>query len=286
MSDKVQFNFQCKVVIHTNSGTLTYEYGKMANSIEIHFSVPFSSETEKHITEITMYNINPGHFNSIKAGNKVELYAGYAGDVGLLVSGTVYRTTLPTMEDADTAYVIRVMEGQDYSRKPKLNLTFANGTYASTIMQQVVARSGINLHFVSFKENKRYGDGYTADDHPMDTLSEIADDCKSSLFYLRGQLTMRYVYDGNQSDAFNLNSGTGLISVSRESRDDDWNDSEDDDGMGKWSYDVESILNYHLTTFAWVQLKNKYVNAGVMVANGEHSFDGTEPRTSFEGVAR
>lgn len=286
MASKIQFKFQCKVVIHTGSGTLTYQYGKMANSVEIHFTVPFSSETEKHITEITLYNINPGHFNSIKKGNKVELYAGYDGDVGLLVSGTVYRTTLPTMEDADTAYVIRVMEGQDYSRKPKLNLTFANGTYAKTIMQQVTRKSGINLHFVSFKTNKKYGDGYTADDHPMDVLSEIADDCKSSLFYLRGQLTMRYIYDGSKSDSFSLNNGTGLISVSRESRDDDWVDGDDDDGLGKWSYEVESILNYHLTTFAWVQIKNKYVNAGVMVANGEHSFDGTEPRTNFEGVAR
>lgn len=282
---KQQFNFEIKCVVETNSGTLTYQYGKMANAIEIHFSVPFSDQPEKNISEITLYNISPTDFNRIEAGNKVSLYAGYSGDVGLLVSGTIYKQTVPTLEEADTAYVLRVLEGQDYSRLPKLNQTFANGTYASDIIQSIVSKSGINLCYISLKDNKKYDDGYTADDHPMDSLSSIADDCKTSLFYLRGQLTIRYVYDGNGADVFDLNYGTGLLqSPTRENRDDDWVDDDDNDGLGKFSWSVDSILNYHLTTFAYVTIKTQYVNTNVMVINGEHSFDGSEPTTSFEGV--
>lgn len=51
---KPQFNFECKVVVHTANANLTYQYGKMANAIEIHFNVPFSQETEKHITEVEL----------------------------------------------------------------------------------------------------------------------------------------------------------------------------------------------------------------------------------------
>lgn len=284
---KTQFNFEIKCVVETNSGTLTYQYGKMANSIEIHFNVPFSDQPEKNISEITLYNINPDDFNRIQAGNTVKLFAGYAGDTGLLMSGTIYRPTVPTLEEADTAYVLKVLEGQDYSRLAKQNLTFAKGTYASDIVQSIVSKSGINLSYVSLKTNKKYDDGYTADDHPMESLSTVADDCHTSLFYLRGQLTLRYVYDGYGADSFELNYGTGLLqSPTRESRDDDWVDDDDDDGLGKFSWSVDSILNYHLITFANVHVKTQYVNTSVMVINGEHSFDGNQPTTSFEGVQK
>ena len=55
---KPQFNFECKVVVHTTNANLTYQYGKMSNAIEIHFNVPFSQETEKHITEVELFNID------------------------------------------------------------------------------------------------------------------------------------------------------------------------------------------------------------------------------------
>lgn len=282
---KTQYNFEIKCVVYTASGTLTFQYGKMANAIEIHFSVPFSNETEKSISEITLYNINPNDFNRIAKGNKVDLYAGYSGDVGLLMSGTIYRPTVPTLEDGDTAYVLRVLEGQDYSHYAKLNSTFGNGTSADTIIRQVASTAGINLLFVSLKNNKVYDEGYTADDHPLDVLSDVADECKTSLFYRRGQLTMRYVYDGKGADSFELNYNSGLLeSPTREERDDDWTDDEDDDGLGAYSWSCESILNYHITTYAYVHLKTNYVNQGIMVISGEHSFDGEEPSTSFEGV--
>ena len=262
---KPQFNFECKVVVHTTNANLTYQYGKMSNAIEIHFNVPFSQETEKHITEVELFNIDPKH-----------------------LSGTIYKTTIPTIKEADTSYKLRILEGEDYTKKPKLNLTFAANTYASTIIPQVVRTAGINLRNVSLKDNKCYKDGFTADSHPMEVLDTLAQDCKTSLFYLRGQLTLRYVYDGSIDGQFDLSPQTGLVEgPTRESRDDDWADyEEDDDGLGAWSYSATSILNYHLTTFSSVKLHNKYVNVNVMVINGEHSFDGEEARTEFEAVTK
>lgn len=287
MAGKKQFLFEIKCVISTASGTLTYQYGKMANAIEIHFSVPFSDQPEKNISEITLYNIGLTDFNRIKKGNKVSLYAGYHGDVGLLVSGTIYRTTVPTLEEADTAYVLRVLEGQDYTKSKKLNLTFAKGTNAETIIRQVASKGGIKLAYISLKNNKKYSDGYTADDQAFETLSSVADDCKTSLFYRRGQLTLRYIYDGRGADSFNLNYKTGLLQEpTREDRDDDWQDSDDDDGLGAFSWSVDSILSYRLTTMASVHLQSRYVNQTVMVINGEHAFDGESATTTFEGVQK
>lgn len=281
-----QYGFEAKVVVYTRDNTLTYQYNKdLGKSVEIHFTVPFSTETEKQITEITLYNINPGHFNSIRQGDRVELYAGYHGDVGLLMSGTIFRTTTPTLEEADTAYTLRVLEGPDYTKLPKLNVTFAAGTYAETIVREVVKRSGMKLNIMNTNINKRYNEEYTAEGHPLEILSQIADDTKTSLFYLRGKLTWAFIFAGRNAETFNLNVNTGLIgSPTVESRDDDWQDGDDDDGLGRWSFSCESILNYHLTTFARVDVHSKYLNHGMYVINGEHTFDGEQARTKFEGI--
>lgn len=283
---RAQFGFECMVKVYTRTGTLTYQYNKDHTKVtEIHFTVPFSSASEKHIAEITLYNIDPGHFNSIRQGDRIELFAGYHGDTGLLLSGTIFRTTTPTLEDADTAYVLRVLEGQDYTRLPKQNITFAAGTYADTIVKEVARRSGIQLDFISINKNKRYEEEYTAEGHPMEILSTIANDTKTSLFYLRGRLTFAFVFAGRNAELFNLTPQTGLIgSPTVASRDDDWQDEEDDDGYGHWSFSCTSILNYHLTTFSRVDVKSKYLTHGMYVINGEHTFNGTEARTNFEGI--
>lgn len=283
---RAQFGFECMVKVYTRTGTLTYQYNKDHTKVtEIHFTVPFSSASEKHIAEITLYNINPGHFNSIRQGDKVELFAGYHGDTGLLLSGTIFRTTTPTLEDADTAYVLRVLEGQDYTRLPKQNITFAAGTYADTIVKEVARRSGMQLDFVSINKNKRFEEEYTAEGHPMEILSSLATETKTSLFYLRGRLTFAFVFAGRNAELFNLTPQTGLIgSPTVASRDDDWQDEEDDDGYGHWSFSCTSILNYHLTTFSRVDVKSKYLTHGMYVINGEHTFNGTEARTNFEGI--
>ncbi len=278
---KAQFGFEILVRVHTRTGRIEFQYNKNhAKSSEIHFTVPFSSNSEKHIAEITLFNINPGHFNSIRQGDKVELFAGYHGDTGLLLSGTIFRTTTPTLQDADTAYVLRVLEGQDYTRLPKQNIT-----YADVIIKEVARRSGMQLDFVSINKNKRFEEEYTAEGHPMEILSSLATETKTSLFYLRGRLTFAFVFAGRNAELFSLTPQTGLIgSPTVASRDDDWQDEDDDDGYGHWSFSCTSILNYHLTTFSRVDVKSKYLTHGMYVINGEHTFNGTEARTEFEGI--
>ncbi|WP_230678525.1 phage protein [Lacticaseibacillus zhaodongensis] len=283
-----KYNFEIRCEVQSSGGALSFMYGKdPKSSIEIHFDVPFSEQPEKNISEITLYNIDPAVFNKIKKGDKVTLRAGFTGDIGTLVEGTIFRTTVPSLEDADTAYVLRVLEGQDYSRYKKQHITFKKGSKASTIIKSVAAKAGIDLTYVSLKTDKTYKDGYTADGHPMDTLSDIADDCKTSLFYLRGKLRIQYIYGGANTGTFELTNQTGLLqSPTRESRDDDWVDDDDDDGLGKYSWSVDSVLNYKICPFSKATIKTPYVNTSMMVLNGEHEFDGDQPTTSFEAVQK
>lgn len=288
MTMKTKYGFNIKVVVHTKHGTFTFHHNKnIAQNLEIHFSIPFNNDPQKDVSEVTIYNMSRSKFNAIKKGDKVNVYAGYGKDMGLLVHGTIYKTTIPTMENADTAYTLRLIEGADYTRKKKIKVTFKKRTTAKTIIRQVVRKSGIKLHEVSLKKDKVYKKGYTGNDHPMNILEEIADDCKTSLFYRRGKLTLRYVYDGKGKTIATISPATGLVSApTRESRDDDWVDGDDNDGLGRWSWSIESILNYHITTFSRVKVHSKYVKQTLMVISGTHKFDGTSPRTSFEAVTK
>ena len=153
------------------------------------------------------------------------------------------------------------------------------------IVKEVARRAGMQLDFVSINKNKRFEEEYTAEGHPMEILSSLATETKTSLFYLRGRLTFAFVFAGRNAELFSLTPQTGLIgSPTVASRDDDWQDEDDDDGYGRWSFSCTSILNYHLTTFSRVDVKSKYLAHGMYVINGEHTFNGTEARTEFEGI--
>ena len=164
-------------------------------------------------------------------------------------------------------------------------ITVCKGTYAETIVREVARRANMQLNIMNTNFNKQYDEEYTAEGHPLEILSQIAEDTKTSLFYLRGKLTWAFIFNGRNAETFNLNVNTGLIgSPVVESRDDDWQDWDDDDGLGHWSFSCESILNFHLTTFSRVEVHSKYLNHGMYVINGEHTFDGEEARTKFEGI--
>ena len=279
--------YKCHVEVQTKTGRLKFFYDKWDGNTEIHFKSPFSNEAKKQITEIELFNINVNDWNRIQVGDHVELWGGFNNDIGLIMQGTIFKATIPTMSEADTSYKLLVLDGEDYTKRAKLNLTFGNNTKASTIIRQVANSAGINLNFVSLMIDKNYNEGFTADDHPMDVLNQLAQDTKSSLFYLRGRLTFRYIFDKNSFSQFDLSNETGLIELpTRESRNDDWEDFEDDDdGLGIWSYNVKCIFNYRLTTFAYVNIKSRYLNTGVKVTEGEHTFDGVKAETSFTGVS-
>lgn len=282
------FNFQIKVVIHTKHKKLTYVYCKDAKrSMEIHFTIPFTNETEPNISEISIYNMNKHDFNRIKKGTKVELYAGYTGHVSLVTKGRIYRTTVPTVDDADVEYTLRVIEGKDYTKMKKVKKSFKKRTHAKTMIHEICKKAGIKLNLISLYKNKLYKSSNSIDDHPISALEDLADDCKTSLYYDKGHLTMKYAYDKKKEHVIKLSPANGLITTpEKESRDDDWEGKSDNDELGRWSWDVESIFNPHIHTFAKVHVKSRYVSTTMMVLNGEHSFDGENPRTKFEGVTK
>ncbi len=279
-----QYLFEVYVDIYADSGTMHYVHtNDAAKSMDIEFNLPFDNTSDRSVGEITIWNMSRTSFNRISQGNRVVVKAGYHNDVGVLFDGQIYRTTVPSREGGDLNYTLRVVEGNDYRKLNHVSLTFSEGTDATTIINKIVQVSGINLNFVSLRRNYVFKEGYTVDGSPYDALSDVADQSQSALFYRRGQLTLRWLYDAEVSGNFILNSKTGLISSpTMERRDDDWVEDDDNDGQGRFQYEAESILNYRITTGEHVHLVSEFVDIWGAVLSGEHSFDGTNPITSLE----
>ncbi|MDF8368841.1 hypothetical protein G9403_03710 [Weissella paramesenteroides] len=284
MAVTMQYLFEVYVEIYTNGGTLKYVHNNNpSQSMDIEFSLPFDNTSDRSVGEVTIWNMSQISFNRIAQGNRIVIKAGYHGDVGVIFDGEIFRPTVPSREGGDLNYTLRVVEGKEYRKLKHVSLTFGEGTTAKTIINKIVQTTGINLNFVSLGRNYVFKEGYTVDGSPFDALSDMAEQARAALFYRRGQLTMRWLYDDKVTGNFYLANNTGLISSpTMERRDDDWVEDDDDDGLGRFTYSADSILNYRITTGEHVHLKSESVDVWAAVLSGEHTFDGENPTTSLE----
>src|SRR5699024_1350251 len=262
MSVTKQYLFEVYVEIHTNGGILKYVHNNnISQSMDIEFSLPFDNTSDRSVGEVTIWNMSKISFNRISQGNHIVIKAGYHGDVGVIFDGEIFRTTVPSREGGDLNYTLRVVEGKEYRKLKHISLTFGEGTTAKTIINKIVQKTGINLNFVSLGRNYVFKEGYTVDGSPFDALSDVAEQSRAALYYRRGQLTMRWLYDDKVTGNFYLTNNTGLISSpTMERRDDDWVEDDDNDGMGRYSYSADSILNYRITTGEHIHLKSEFVD--------------------------
>lgn len=287
MANIEQYLFEVNVTIWTGSGILKYRQNTNIDSAHINFSIPFTDTSDPSVGEIIIYNMLPGNFSRIKAGDRVLLIAGFHGDIGTVIDGHIYNTTTPTKDGGDVRYVLRVIDGTDYRRKGHMSKTFAKGTMIGTAINQIANSAGIVLNLISLSNNSALKDGYTVDGSPIDAIADLVDQGKSSIYYAAGKLTVRYLHDGFGAPSFDLNNATGLLeSPQMERRDEDWLETDDNDKKGRYVYNVTSILNYRFTTNGYVHLHSKFTNVNATIMSGEHSFDGDSPQTSLELVTK
>ncbi|MGV0167216.1 phage protein [Furfurilactobacillus sp. WILCCON 0119] len=267
-----QFGFHIRLEVDTATDTLTLTYPEF----EIQFTSDFDDQPTPMETTIDIYNLSPSTMNRVATGQAVRLQAGFTGDVGLLTKGTITHVAPALQDGGDEKFSIIMQEGTDYgdenSQWGKLDIdtTFAAGTSARTILAQVAQQAGINLQIISLTNEPSYAEGYSASGKPIDVLQEVAEYTGSKLMYRNGQLVIMNMKVGD-FDAFDLNTDSGLLTMPTREEDYDWK-----------GYSFDSIFNHRLTTAAIINLKSRHVNGTFRVISGEHTFDGTEAKSTLE----
>ena len=273
MSKQLSWMREVKVRINHNNHEAVFSYQNARDGIfEIHFTVPFSDAPRPSECRVDLYNLSQTSKNRIRKGATVTIEAGYRGDVGVIARGIVNRVPPTEVSGVDKITTFFFTEGFDYSNKKDINITFAPGTRASTILRRIADASGIQISQIDLPRDKQYNSGYTADGDALRTLEEVADDSNASIFFRRGDLIIRSITRGDD-ERFNLSADTGLLGSPR------W--IENDEYTG-WSF--QCLLQHRIATASIITLDSQSANGQFRVKRGSHTFDGSSFTTRCEVV--
>lgn len=156
-------------------------------------------------------------------------------------------------------------------RKQTLNITFAKGTKASTIIKKLAGLLDMKLSKMVLPRDKVYKKGFKVTGKIESKLETVVKDCGASLYWRKGKPVIRSIHTGDD-ERFTLKSSTGLLEVS---------DYDDDDDEG---YSVRCLLQHRISVASIITLESNIANAKVRVKSGHHVFDGNDFVTEFEAI--
>ena len=273
-----QFNFQARLQIFVDGGTLLLKYP----DFEIHFTSDFSDEPTPSQTSIQIYNLSYKTRNKIKKGQGITLLGGFDGDLGVITKAKIKYIHPPVQDGGDAMFEIVCIEGDDYTKDKRefveekvtksnqIQISFQKGVRARFVLQQLSNRANIPLQIVSLKNDKDYPNGFSASGRPVDAMQEVAEYTGSKLMYRRGSLIVRDTHQGFDTK-FILDSAHGLISSPQREEDDDWT-----------GFSVQSVFNYLFATASIINMNSWYVRGMFRVKSGTHTFDGVKAETQME----
>lgn len=251
------------------------------NALEIDFDIPFNDKEEPDVSEVTIYNLSEDSINEIKKQGYCIVNAGYRemGNKACVVSGDIEDVTTD-WEGLDKVTKIKVSDGGKEWRKAKLNKTYAEGTKASLIMQDLCGVLGYEVVEIKPKEDITYKLGKTIKGYCSDSLKKLVKDTKSKMYINKKRITIRDEKKGNDI-GFLLNSETGLVGNPTLNKDDsgdktDLRNSEKKKKKNKEekkTWKVTCLLNAKIETDSIIKIESKTCNGQFRVVSGKHTKD-------------
>lgn len=251
------------------------------NALEIDFDISFNDKEEPDVSEVTIYNLSEDSINEIKKQGYCIVNAGYRemGNKACVVSGDIEDVTTD-WEGLDKVTKIKVSDGGKEWRKVKLNKTYAEGTKASLIMQDLCSVLGYEVVEIKPKEDITYKLGKTIKGYCSDSLKKLVKDTKSKMYINKKRITIRDEKKGNNI-GFLLNSETGLVGNPTLNKDDsedktDLRESEKEKKKNKEekkTWKVTCLLNAKIETDSIIKIESKTCNGQFRVVSGKHTKD-------------
>lgn len=251
------------------------------NALEIDFDISFNDKEEPDVSEVTIYNLSEDSINEIKKQGYCIVNAGYRemGNKACVVSGDIEDVTTD-WEGLDKVTKIKVSDGGKEWRQAKLNKTYAEGTKASLIMQDLCGVLGYEVVEIKPKEDITYKLGKTIKGYCSDSLKKLVKDTKSKMYINKKRITIRDEKKGNDI-GFLLNSETGLVGNPTLNKDDsgdktDLRNSEKKKKKNKEekkTWKVICLLNAKIETDSIVKIESKTCNGQFRVVSGKHTKD-------------
>ncbi len=250
-----------------------------SDTLDCEFDIPFDDDAEANEGEIIVYNLTDKTIRQIKKGNKISVTAGYGKDTGVIFSGTVSKV-LTRYEGLDKVTTITVVDGNGRKDHEVKEIAFAAGTKASTILKNLIGKTGISIAVFKIKRDHTFKDKTTVDGSLMEGIKKYAQICGVSAYVCKSKIYVCPLTYG-QNTNFVLSAETGLLSIS-EFEEEQTAEEYKDVVRG---YEIEMLLQHRIQTASVVRVKSKNVNGTFRVREGTHTYDGENFITKVKAIS-
>lgn len=250
------------------------------NSAELdcEFDIPFDDDTEANEAEMIVYNLSDTTIQNIRNDHPIVVTAGYGSDTGIIFSGIISKVRT-YHSDEDRVTEIFAIDRADLKERELQSLSYAGGTPASRILQDLVGMVGLPVAVFAPKRDHIYKDKATIDGGLMENVRKYAAVCGASAYICKGQIYVRHILDGDSLD-FILSSDTGLISISEFEEEQTAEDFKDT----IHGYEMTMLLQHRITTASLIHLKSRNASGSFRVREGSHTYDGTDFLTKVKAI--
>lgn len=247
-----------------------------SSEFDIEFSIPFDDDLEPNEAEITIYNLNDTTISRLVKGEKLTVTAGFKGDTGLIFTGYLEKK-VTTHEGVDRKTVLKCV---DRFKKTELEeITYKAGTAASTILRDLIKKTGTQLEVFKVRHDFTYKDEQKVDGDLMENIKKYADVCGISVFVSEGKTYARYLKEGDNLN-FTIEEATGMIGAPTEYEEEiTANENHPETIKG---YDIETILQHRFRAGGIINLKSRSANGRYRIRSGRHTFNMGEATSAIK----
>lgn len=223
----------------------------------IDFRIDFDDDPEPDQGEVTIYNLSEDSLNRIQRGANIIVNAGYQGDVGTIMAGTVEQVE-SKWEKVDKTTKITIGDGTRQWLSTVVNKSYKPGIRSSQIISDLLNMFGLEVGTVQLPQNVVYERGRSVSGPLQSVLRQIVQDAGARMQIVNGSVMIRPPGTGTQT-GFLLNSETGLIESPKK--------IDADDGR-EWS--LFSFLNHRIRAGSLIQVQSMTANGTFRVIKGQH----------------
>ena len=288
--------FGRKVEFITGKRTIT-------NELDIVFDIPFDDGPEVNITEVKIYNLSSNTIHDIKKGASVTVNAGYSGDIGVILDGTI-KSVKTAWEGVDKVTTVTIADTNDNWLNKSFNKTYKKDITAKQLLTDLIKASGLKLGKLSLPTNKIYKGGKTIKDKIGKAIADIVPDCNAKMHITRKTIYISGRDEGTETNII-IDKDSGLIetpeyfekeerykvnktvvsnttkgSGAKKKTVKKIETKEEEKARTLKGYKVKMLLNYRIKTDAIIRINSKTANGKFRVASGTH--DGGEFITDVE----
>lgn len=235
----------------------------------LEFTAKFDADNIPDEVTCDLYNLNDDSMASIQRGQSITINAGYGSDIGSVCEGVVTDVT-SSKSELDRVLHIKALNITSQYLSMKVNKSYAKGTFATFIMKDLAAQLGLKFDILSVKKNVIYTRGYYANGTFQDVIADLVEDC-NSLFIVTGpSLTIIPGWSGH-TYGFQMDVENGLIDVEPLDRSDT-----------PAKYKLTCLFTHGIEPYTFLDLKSELVSGRMLVAEGQHSLNGSDFTTECE----